>query len=153
MSHSFIPQTFADRRALPLASGRRATSGGSGSVHCLNISVSMLPRPRRAQGEGTVVRRSRRSRARIWTPRAAGWQWKWQPSRGAPISKWKIRFLCPTPAPAPQDSQRPPLGPLCLLVSRVPSFLLGPPKTRPSPDYLRNNPTVLIVHFFPLPPK
>ncbi|KAJ1060588.1 hypothetical protein K5549_015834, partial [Capra hircus] len=120
-------QTFADGAELCRSLlGDALPVADPGSVHCLNISVSMLPRPRRARrARGTVVRRSRRSRTGILDSASS-------------------------PDPAPQDSQRPTLVPLCLLVSRVPSFLPRSPKTRPSPDYLRNNPT---VHFFPLPPK
>ncbi|KAG5208692.1 hypothetical protein MJG53_007096 [Ovis ammon polii x Ovis aries] len=68
------PQTFADGAELCRSLlGDALPVADPGSVHCLNISVSMLPRPRRAQrARGTVVRRSRRSRTGILDSASSG---------------------------------------------------------------------------------
>ncbi|KAI4541721.1 hypothetical protein MG293_008863 [Ovis ammon polii] len=68
------PQTFADGAELCRSLlGDALPVADPGSVHCLNISVSMLPRPRRARrARGTVVRRSRRSRTGILDSASSG---------------------------------------------------------------------------------
>ncbi|XP_052500200.1 retbindin [Budorcas taxicolor] len=67
-------QTFADGAELCRSLlGDALPVADPGSVHCLNISVSMLPRPRRARrARGTVVRRWRRSRSGILDSASSG---------------------------------------------------------------------------------
>ena len=68
------PQTFADGAELCRSLlGDALPVADPGSGHCLNISVSMLPRPRRARrSRGTVFPRSRRSRTGILDSASSG---------------------------------------------------------------------------------
>ncbi|XP_044804128.1 retbindin isoform X2 [Bubalus bubalis] len=67
-------QTFADGEELCRSLlGDALPVADPGSGHCLNISVSMLPRPRRARrARGTIFRRSRRSRTGILDSASSG---------------------------------------------------------------------------------
>uniref|UniRef100_A0A3Q1NCZ3 Retbindin n=1 Tax=Bos taurus TaxID=9913 RepID=A0A3Q1NCZ3_BOVIN len=67
-------QTFADGAELCRSLlGDALPVADPGSGHCLNISVSMLPRPRRARrSRGTVFPRSRRSRTGILDSASSG---------------------------------------------------------------------------------
>ncbi|KAB0387701.1 hypothetical protein FD755_002657 [Muntiacus reevesi] len=67
-------QTFADGAELCRSLlGDALPVADPGSDHCLNISVSMLPRPRHARrARGTIFRRSRRSRTGVLDSASSG---------------------------------------------------------------------------------